>query len=61
MLSPTGGSRMWDANVDGYTRGEGLVSLILKPLSRAIADNDSVRCIIRETGVNQDGRTLGRS
>jgi acyl transferase domain-containing protein len=50
---------MWDASVDGYTRGEGLVSVILKPLSQAIADNDSIQCIIRETGVNQDGRTSG--
>ncbi|KAK1975928.1 hypothetical protein LZ30DRAFT_693236 [Colletotrichum cereale] len=59
MLSPSGGSRMWDASVDGYTRGEGLASVVLKRLSQAIADNDSIECIIRETGVNQDGRTPG--
>ncbi|WYZ35340.1 hypothetical protein EsH8_I_001616 [Colletotrichum jinshuiense] len=59
MLSPSGGSRMWDASVDGYTRGEGLAAVVLKPLSQAIADNDHIECIIRETGVNQDGRTSG--
>jgi len=59
MLSPTGRSRMWDENVDGYARGEGFAAVILKPLSRAIADNDHIECIIRETGVNQDGRTKG--
>lgn len=59
MLSPTGRSRMWDADVDGYARGEGFAAVLLKPLSQAIADNDRIECVIRETGVNQDGRTKG--
>ncbi|TVY91566.1 Fusaridione A synthetase [Lachnellula willkommii] len=59
MLSPTGRSRMWDASADGYARGEGIACIVLKTLSQAIADNDSIECVIRETGVNQDGRTSG--
>ncbi|KAF4997659.1 hypothetical protein FGRMN_3691 [Fusarium graminum] len=59
MLSPTGRSRMWDTAADGYARGEGIASVVLKTLDRAIADGDTVECIIRETGVNQDGRTSG--
>lgn len=59
MLSPTGRCRMWDADADGYSRGEGLASIVMKPLSRAIADGDNIECVIRETGVNQDGKTAG--
>lgn len=59
MLSPSGRSRMWDKDVDGYARGEGIAAVVLKPLSAAIRDNDHIECIIRGTGVNQDGRTPG--
>ncbi|KAI2602000.1 beta-ketoacyl synthase domain-containing protein [Hypoxylon sp. NC1633] len=59
MLSPTGKSRMWDASADGYARGEGVAALLLKPLSRALADGDQIAAIIRETGTNSDGRTKG--
>ncbi|KAH8819906.1 hypothetical protein F5884DRAFT_744288 [Xylogone sp. PMI_703] len=59
MLSPRGRSHMWDAEADGYGRGDGVAAVVLKKLSEAIADGDSIECIIRETGVNQDGRTNG--
>lgn len=50
---------MWDAGADGYARGEGFAAVVLKPLRQAIADGDDIECIIRETGVNSDGRTAG--
>lgn len=59
MLSPSGRSRMWDKSGDGYARADGVGVLILKKLSDAIANRDMVECIVRETGVNQDGRTQG--
>ncbi|KAJ5970419.1 polyketide synthase/peptide synthetase [Penicillium vulpinum] len=59
MLSPDGRSRMWDAKANGYARGEGIASVVLKTLSAALEDGDEIECIIRETGVNQDGQTNG--
>ncbi|KAL1860948.1 putative Hybrid PKS-NRPS biosynthetic cluster [Paecilomyces lecythidis] len=59
MLSPTGKSQMWDANANGYARGEGTAAVVMKLLSDAVVDGDCIECIIRETGVNQDGHTTG--
>ncbi|KAI9771201.1 MAG: putative Hybrid PKS-NRPS biosynthetic cluster [Geoglossum umbratile] len=59
MLSPEGRSRMWDEKADGYARGEGIAAVVLKTLSAALEDGDHIECIIRETGINQDGKTKG--
>jgi hybrid polyketide synthase/nonribosomal peptide synthetase ACE1 len=59
MLSPDGRSRMWDADVNGYARGEGVAAVVLKTLSQAEKDGDVIECVIREIGANQDGRTPG--
>lgn len=59
MLSPEGRSRMWDKDANGYARGDGVAAIVLKTLRAAIADGDHIEGIIRETGVNQDGRSRG--
>ncbi|CAH0038987.1 unnamed protein product, partial [Clonostachys rhizophaga] len=59
MLSPSGRCRMWDASADGYARGDAIAAVIVKTLQSAIEDGDQIECIIRETGLNQDGKTKG--
>ncbi|KAI0539815.1 hypothetical protein GGR58DRAFT_523962 [Xylaria digitata] len=59
MLSPTGQSRMWDSSADGYARGDGFVSVVVKRLADAIIDGDDIEAVIRGSGINQDGRTKG--
>jgi acyl transferase domain-containing protein len=49
----------FDDRATGYSRGEGFATLIIKPLRYAIQDGDSIRALIRSTGVNQDGYTAG--
>ncbi|PSN60130.1 hypothetical protein BS50DRAFT_536013 [Corynespora cassiicola Philippines] len=59
MLSSDSRSRMWDKDASGYSRGEGCAAILIKPLSKAIEDNDHVESIIRATAVNSDGHTSG--
>jgi len=59
MLSPDGLGRMWDQDANGYARGDGVAAVVLKTLSAALEDGDHIECIIRETGLNQDGASAG--
>ncbi|RMF30404.1 MAG: acyltransferase domain-containing protein, partial [Bacteroidetes bacterium] len=54
-LSPDGYCRAFDARANGMVQGNGMVALLLKPLSRARADGDSVRALIRGSALNNDG------
>lgn len=59
MASKDGLSRSFAEGVTGYGRGEGIAAVILKPLEDALRDGDTIRSVIRGTGVNQDGHTAG--
>ena len=59
FLSPDGHCKAFDASANGYARGEGAGIVVLKPLSKALEDGDSIYAVIRASGVNQDGHTNG--
>ncbi|MFE5487691.1 SDR family NAD(P)-dependent oxidoreductase [Streptomyces sp. NPDC056527] len=58
-LSPSGASRPFDAGADGFVPGEGVVTVVVKPLGAALRDGDRVRGVIRGSAVNHGGRTSG--
>ncbi len=59
MLSADGRCKTFSAKADGYVRSEACAAIFLKPLAKAINDNDPVLAVIRATGVNQDGASGG--
>ncbi|GER89945.1 polyketide synthase PksM [Dictyobacter vulcani] len=59
MLSPDGQCRVFDQSANGLVPGEAVAAVLLKPLSKAIADKDHIYGCIRASGVNYDGRTNG--
>lgn len=59
LLSPEGKCFAFDERASGFGKGEGAGCVVLKPLEHALLAGDSIRAVIRSTGVNQDGRTSG--
>jgi acyl transferase domain-containing protein/acyl carrier protein len=59
MLSSDGRCKTFDARANGYVRGEGAGVVVLKPLSKALADADPIYAVIRGSAVNQDGHSKG--
>ncbi len=54
-LSPDGTIRAFDANAKGMVRGNGMVSIVLKKLNKAVADRDHIWGVIKGTAINNDG------
>lgn len=59
IISPDSRSYAFDHRANGYSRGEGIAVLVLKRLSDAIRDNDTIRAVIRASGSSQDGYKSG--
>ncbi|MBV9679054.1 MAG: polyketide synthase dehydratase domain-containing protein, partial [Acidobacteriaceae bacterium] len=59
VASSDGRCRSFGAGGDGYVPGEGVGAVLLKPLSRALADGDTVHGLIRGSAINHGGRTNG--
>ncbi len=55
MLSPDGHTRSFDADAQGTAFSDGAAVVLLKRLSDAIADGDTIYGVIRGTHVNNDG------
>lgn len=56
-LSPTGRCYSFDKKADGYVPGEGVVSMLIKPLSKALRDGDNIHAVIKASGINHVGRS----
>jgi myxalamid-type polyketide synthase MxaD len=59
MLAPDGRCKAFDAQANGFVRGEGCAVVVLKRLSDALAHGDNILALIRGSAINQDGRTNG--
>ncbi|TXH73313.1 MAG: SDR family NAD(P)-dependent oxidoreductase, partial [Lysobacteraceae bacterium] len=59
FLSSDGRCRAFGEGGDGYVPGEGVGAVLLKPLSKALADGDHVYAIVRGTAINHGGKTSG--
>ena len=59
MLAPDGRCKTFDGGADGFVRSEGCGLVVLKRLSRAVADGDNVLAVVRGSAMNQDGHTSG--
>lgn len=57
LLSPDGKSFAFDSRANGYGRGEGVAAIVLKRLKDAVEAGDPIRAVIRESQLNQDGKT----
>ncbi|MBL6449561.1 SDR family NAD(P)-dependent oxidoreductase [Fulvivirga sp. 29W222] len=61
MISRTGKCFSYGAGDDGFVPGEGVGSVLLKPLSKAIADNDQIYAVVTGSAYDHSGRSNGYS
>ncbi|KRV50593.1 polyketide synthase [Wenjunlia vitaminophila] len=59
ITDPDGRCKTFDADAAGFVRAEGCGVVVLKRLSDALRDGDTVHAVIRGTAINQDGLSNG--
>lgn len=61
FASDNGACRAFGNNGTGYVPGEGVGSILLKPLKKAIEDHDNIYGVIKASAINHGGKTSGFS
>ncbi|ARM34745.1 SDR family NAD(P)-dependent oxidoreductase [Legionella longbeachae] len=59
MLSPESRCKTFSEDADGYARSEGCGVIVLKRLSTALKDKDTILAVIKGTSINSDGKSGG--
>lgn len=59
MMSSVGRCQTFDAEADGYVRGEGCGLIVIKRLEDAMSAGDRILAIIRGSAINHDGASNG--
>ena len=57
MISADGKCHTFDASANGYARGEGCGAVVVKRLSDALSDGDSIYAVLKGSAVMQDGHS----
>lgn len=58
FLSKTGQCKVWDISADGYCRGDGVGSVVIKRLDDALADNDVILASIVSGATNHSAESI---
>ena len=61
FASSNGACRAFGIDGNGYVPGEGVGSVLLKPLKKAIQDHDNIYGVIKASAINHGGKTSGFS
>ncbi|KAH1919746.1 hypothetical protein KXV48_007179, partial [Aspergillus fumigatus] len=59
ILSPEASCKTFDESADGFARAEGVTAIYVKRLDDALRDGNPIRAVIRGTGTNSDGKSMG--
>ncbi len=59
MEATDGRIKAFDDSSDGIGDGEGVAAVFLKPLTKAMKDNDQIYAVIRGSAMNNNGKSMG--
>jgi 3-oxoacyl-(acyl-carrier-protein) synthase/acyl carrier protein len=59
ILSKDGRCKTFASDANGYVRGEGVGTVLLKPLRQAVKDGDTIYAVIKASSLNHGGKGKG--